>query len=78
MNPNGTQTLTINVNQAPAVTTNPSDQSVNPGASVSFTAAASGFPTPTVQWQRSTDGGGELHQHRRCDQPDLHLHGGGR
>jgi hypothetical protein len=57
VNPNGTQTLTVNVNQAPAVTTNPSDDSVTPGASVSFTAAASGFPTPTVQWQRSVGGG---------------------
>ncbi|HEV7204916.1 MAG TPA: putative Ig domain-containing protein, partial [Jatrophihabitans sp.] len=28
-----------------------------PGTSVSFIAAASGVPTPTVQWQRSTDGG---------------------
>ena len=58
VNPNGTQTLTVNVNQAPAVTTNPSDQTVNSGASVSFIAAASGFPAPTVQWQRSTNGGG--------------------
>jgi hypothetical protein len=57
VNPNGTQTLTVNVNQSPAITTNPSDQSVNPGASVSFTAAASGFPSPTVQWQRSVGGG---------------------
>jgi hypothetical protein len=57
VNPNGTQTLTVNVNQAPAITTNPSSQSVNPGASVTFTAAASGFPTPTVQWQRSVGGG---------------------
>jgi hypothetical protein len=57
VNPNGTQTLTVTVNQAPAVTTNPSDQTVNSGASVSFIAAASGFPAPTVQWQRSTDGG---------------------
>jgi hypothetical protein len=57
VNPNGTQTLTVNVNQAPAITTNPSNQSVNPGASVSFTAAASGFPAPTVQWQRSVGGG---------------------
>ncbi len=55
--PNGSQTLTIQVNQAPAVTTNPSDQTVNPGTSVTFTAAASGVPTPTVQWQRSTNGG---------------------
>ena len=60
VNPNATQTLTVTVNQAPAITTNPADQSVNPGASVSFTAAASGFPAPTVQWQRSTDGGGSF------------------
>jgi hypothetical protein len=58
--PNGTQNLTVQVNQAPAITTNPSDQTVNPGSSVSFTAAASGVPTPTVQWQRSTDGGGSF------------------
>jgi hypothetical protein len=55
--PDATQNFTLTVNQAPTVITNPSDQSVNPGASVSFTAAASGFPAPTVQWQRSTDGG---------------------
>ncbi|MDQ2838411.1 MAG: putative Ig domain-containing protein [Actinomycetota bacterium] len=55
--PNATQTLSIQVNQAPAITTNPSDQTVNPGTSVTFTAAASGVPTPTVQWQRSTNGG---------------------
>ena len=55
--PNGTQTLTLTVNQAPSVTTNPASQSVNAGSSVSFIAAASGFPAPTVQWQRSTDSG---------------------
>lgn len=55
--PDATQSLVIAVNQAPAVTTNPSSQTVNPGASVTFTAAASGAPTPTVQWQRSTNGG---------------------
>jgi large repetitive protein len=57
VSPNATQALTIQVNEAPAVTTNPVDQSVGPGTSVSFNAAASGVPTPTVQWQRSTDGG---------------------
>ncbi|MCU1589917.1 MAG: hypothetical protein JWP11_1173 [Frankiales bacterium] len=57
VSPDGTQTLTLTVNEAPAVTTNPADQDVNPGASVSFSAAASGYPAPTVQWQRSTDGG---------------------
>ncbi|MGN6413243.1 beta strand repeat-containing protein, partial [Flexivirga sp.] len=60
VNPNGTQTLTVNVNQSPAVTTNPGNQTVNSGASVSFIAAAWGFPAPTVQWQRSTDGGGSF------------------
>jgi|GEM_PF-938954 len=60
VNPNGTQTLTVTVNEAPAVTSNPSNQTVNSGNSVSFVAAASGFPAPTVQWQRSTDGGGSF------------------
>jgi len=42
---------------APAITTNPANQSVYAGLPASFTAAASGFPTPSVQWQVSTDGG---------------------
>src|SRR5262249_57921983 len=33
------------------------NQSVTAGQSATFTAAASGNPTPTVQWQVSTDGG---------------------
>jgi hypothetical protein len=57
VNPNGTQTLTVTVTQATAITANPNSQAVDAGGSVSFIAAASGFPTPTVQWQRSTDGG---------------------
>jgi hypothetical protein len=40
-----------------AVTENPSDVSVAAGASATFTAAATGTPAPTVQWQQSTDGG---------------------
>lgn len=36
---------------APAVTRQPADASVLPGASATFTAAASGVPAPTVQWQ---------------------------
>lgn len=43
--------------QAPTITTQPADQTVNAGATASFSAAASGNPTPTVQWQVSTDGG---------------------
>jgi hypothetical protein len=55
--PNATQTLTIQVNQAPQVTANPVDQTVQPATTVTFSAAATGVPAPTVQWQRSTDGG---------------------
>ncbi|HET6511392.1 MAG TPA: hypothetical protein VFH43_04325 [Candidatus Kapabacteria bacterium] len=42
---------------AAAVTTDPSDVTSCAGASVSFTSGASGTPSPTVQWQVSTDGG---------------------
>lgn len=40
----------------PQVTTNPIDAIAN-GATVTFTAAATGSPTPTVQWQVSLDAG---------------------
>jgi alpha-tubulin suppressor-like RCC1 family protein len=42
---------------APSVTTQPANQTYQPGGSVSFTAAASGTPDPTVQWQYSLDHG---------------------
>jgi peptidase A4-like protein/immunoglobulin I-set domain protein len=42
---------------APVVTTNPSSITVASGGTASFTAAATGSPTPTVLWQVSTDGG---------------------
>ena len=45
-------TLTVNV--APAVTTNPVSQAVCSGSAVSFTAAGTGTPAPTFQWQVST------------------------
>jgi len=41
----------------PAVTTSPSDQTVCPGATAMFSAAASGSPAPIPQWQLSTNGG---------------------
>jgi Putative Ig domain len=43
--------------QPVAITNNPTSQSVLVGQPVTFTAAASGDPTPTVEWQVSTDNG---------------------
>jgi predicted outer membrane repeat protein len=51
-----TRTATLNVNTSPIVTTNPASQQVISG-NATFTAAASGTPAPTVQWQVSTNGG---------------------
>ncbi len=42
---------------APLVTTHPLNQTVTVGAIASFSAAASGTPTPTVQWQVSANSG---------------------
>jgi hypothetical protein len=61
-NPMGTvtttaATITVLRDVAPKVTTQPTGQSVAPGATATFTAAASGAPTPAVQWQVSTNGG---------------------
>ncbi len=48
---------TLTVDYPPAITTSPTTQTVAAGNSVTLTAAASGEPAPTVQWQLSTDGG---------------------
>ena len=60
MNASGSATTTpatLTVNTAPAITTNPSNLTVAAGGPATFTAAASGTPTPTVQWQVSASGG---------------------
>jgi hypothetical protein len=50
--------LTVTSGPAPPIiTSQPSSQTVAPNATASFTAAASGTPIPTVQWEVSTDGG---------------------
>ena len=60
---------TVQEAQAPVVTTQPASQPVTAGQTATFTAAASGNPTPTVQWQVSTDSGSTFsdihgaHQH---------------
>lgn len=54
--PDAVQDLVVTVQGSPVVTTQPADQDVAPGP-VTLTAAASGSPTPTVQWQRAAPGG---------------------
>jgi hypothetical protein len=61
VNPDATSndaTLTVNpVGVAPIVTLQPADITVPAPMGASFTAAASGTPTPTVQWQISFNAG---------------------
>ncbi|MBN9619589.1 MAG: hypothetical protein J0H43_07640, partial [Actinobacteria bacterium] len=54
---NQSVTIPVTVDQPAAVSTNPGNQTVLVGGTASFTATATGYPTPTVQWQLSTDGG---------------------
>lgn len=42
---------------APTVTLQPTNTTASEGSTATFTSAATGSPTPTVQWQLSTDGG---------------------
>jgi hypothetical protein len=53
--------LTVTAATAPVITTQPSTQTVYSGQAETFSAAASGTPTPTAQWQLSVDGGGRWH-----------------
>ena len=61
VNPDATSTgATLTVNPLPvppSITLQPVDAAVLLPATATFTAAASGVPTPTVQWQQSTDAG---------------------
>ncbi len=52
------EAATLTVQNPPAVTRQPASVSVNEGQSAHFEAVASGFPTPTVQWEISADRGG--------------------
>jgi Immunoglobulin I-set domain len=59
---NTTGTATTNITTLtffppPTLVTDPISQTVIAGRTVTFRAAASGNPSPTVQWQVSTDGG---------------------
>jgi len=61
VNPDATSngaTLTVNAAAAaPSIALQPADVSVVAPATVTFTAAAGGVPSPTAQWQQSTDSG---------------------
>ncbi|MGZ6894649.1 MAG: Calx-beta domain-containing protein [Acidimicrobiia bacterium] len=46
---------------APQITEQPASATVESGTTYTFSAAASGIPAPTVQWQVSTDGGASFH-----------------
>ncbi len=46
----------ITVNTAPDITAAPVDQTVITGGTAAFTVAAGGSPSPSCQWQVSTDG----------------------
>jgi LPXTG-motif cell wall-anchored protein len=52
-----TSAATLTVEYAPVITTQPTDTTANAGATATFVSAASGDPTPTVQWWHSDDGG---------------------
>ncbi len=56
-NPSPYTAETLTVGPFP-VTQNPSSETVAPNGTATFTAAATGTPTPTVQWYVSTNGGG--------------------
>ena len=45
---------TLTVNFAPSITQSPANATVTQGQTATFTAAASGNPAPTYQWQRDT------------------------
>jgi hypothetical protein len=50
-------TLTLSTAEAPAVTADPTSATTPSGTAVTFTSAATGTPTPTVQWQVDSGSG---------------------
>jgi hypothetical protein len=59
-NPIGEATIssavTLVVDDPPTITGNPANATVTAGGTVTFTASASGNPTPNVQWKYSSNG----------------------
>lgn len=54
---NGAHTATSAVNLKPLVVSNPADTMIDWSSNATFTASAVGNPTPSIQWQVSTDSG---------------------
>jgi alpha-tubulin suppressor-like RCC1 family protein len=52
------EAATLTVHKLPTVTRQPLSVTVEEGQGATFEATASGFPTPTVQWEVSTNDGG--------------------
>ena len=50
-------TLSVTLPAAPSFTTHPANVTITEGYNAQFTVAVSGAPTPTLQWQLSTDSG---------------------
>ncbi len=52
------QSATLSVTGTLAITTQPTAQTVTAGSTATFTIGVTGTPTPTYQWEVSTNGGG--------------------
>ena len=52
-----TSSATLHVNQAPVISSQPVSVTTNTGSTATFTAAATGSPAPTVQWQQNSGSG---------------------
>ncbi|MEI7701389.1 MAG: protein kinase, partial [Planctomycetia bacterium] len=52
-----TNTASLSVQFAPSITSQPGNLTITDGQTATFTAAATGNPTPTVQWQVNTGSG---------------------
>ena len=55
--PSDAATLTVAASGAPSITSQPASVSILAGQGAAFVVGVSGTPTPTLQWQLSTDNG---------------------
>ena len=71
-------TYNLTVDQAPAITLQPANQIIRFGRHGDLSTTATGFPSPTVQWQVSTNGGSSFSDMRgsHVGHVQLHRHAG--